>query len=114
VSTSLCQIKVEFYIEIHPFIVPSECQHFQCNATREINIMYHTWAFQGNKHDGDDVRFHNTNADSPFDANVDVQVSVDMGLFAGHGVTQTHQNVCDGVHMAVVFIKMNRVYLDRK
>eukprot|EP01126_Amoeba_proteus_P015259 TRINITY_DN1684_c0_g1_i1.p1 TRINITY_DN1684_c0_g1~~TRINITY_DN1684_c0_g1_i1.p1 ORF type:complete len:123 (-),score=8.24 TRINITY_DN1684_c0_g1_i1:662-1030(-) len=35
----------EFYVMIHSTPILSQCQHFLCNNTNEVNMMYHSWAF---------------------------------------------------------------------
>jgi len=67
---------IEFYIMIHPFIEPQPCQHFLCSNTHEINLIFHCWAFKG----------------ITFNLELDIQKSVEMGIFEANGVKETHQN----------------------
>jgi hypothetical protein len=37
----------ELWVALLPCAVLSECQHFLCQATNEVNLMLHTWLFRG-------------------------------------------------------------------
>eukprot|EP01116_Phalansterium_solitarium_P020598 TRINITY_DN6125_c0_g1_i2.p1 TRINITY_DN6125_c0_g1~~TRINITY_DN6125_c0_g1_i2.p1 ORF type:complete len:299 (-),score=23.59 TRINITY_DN6125_c0_g1_i2:46-942(-) len=63
------------YVMLHSIVAPQPCQHFKCDQWREINVMYHTWAFAG----------------AEFTAELDVQTTLNMGVFSGTGIQPTHQ-----------------------
>jgi hypothetical protein len=53
------------------------CQHFTCDSTSELNMMYHAWTFP-----------HIT-----FTADARYNALVHMGIFEAHGIVPTHQTL---------------------
>ena len=39
-------LPTDFFLVIHPKPKPNICQHFQCENTNEISIMFHPWVFK--------------------------------------------------------------------
>eukprot|EP01096_Ripella_sp_DP13-Kostka_P000258 TRINITY_DN10334_c0_g2_i1.p1 TRINITY_DN10334_c0_g2~~TRINITY_DN10334_c0_g2_i1.p1 ORF type:complete len:325 (+),score=114.66 TRINITY_DN10334_c0_g2_i1:25-999(+) len=66
------------FVMIHPRPIRSECQHLTCSETNEINLMFHTWVFQGMKLDSEET------------CNV-----IHVGAFECEGIFPTHMEAQD-------------------
>lgn len=64
--------------------------------SREINLLYHTWAFQGLE----------------FPAADEVQITMEMGVFCPEGVSETGQDICEELNgIAVGRMGMRILYM---
>eukprot|EP01126_Amoeba_proteus_P015260 TRINITY_DN1684_c0_g1_i10.p1 TRINITY_DN1684_c0_g1~~TRINITY_DN1684_c0_g1_i10.p1 ORF type:complete len:201 (-),score=27.88 TRINITY_DN1684_c0_g1_i10:216-818(-) len=70
----------EFYVMIHSTPILSQCQHFLCNNTNEVNMMYHSWAFP----------------DVPFAFETDIGTTLWMGLFGTKSIRPVHLDLMEG------------------
>jgi len=55
---------------------PQKCQHFLCDNSNEMNVMFHAWTFY----------------DSKFTPDLNIQKTVGMCLFKPRNVYEVHQN----------------------
>ena len=92
VSISLCDVpkpfpshilpnleNLDYYIVIHSYPPPSECQKFLCSNTDEINLIFHCWLYK----------------DMPYDPSIHVVENLEMGVFQPDGVSPVHLDLVD-------------------
>lgn len=79
-SDSYTVPNMDYFIMIHSYPPPAQCQKFLCNNTDEVNLLFHCWLYR----------------DIPFDHNLSVLEYVNMGIFCPDGVAPVHLDLQDG------------------
>ncbi len=70
---------LDYYIVIHSYPPPSECQKFLCSNTDEINLIFHCWLYK----------------DMPYDPSIYAVENLEMGVFQPDGVSPVHLDLVD-------------------